>query len=85
VPVVATRGGGVDEIVTDESNGLLTDFGDDRGIAKAIARLIGDSSLARRLANAGRETAERRFTPEQMVERATQFFEAAAARRRLPE
>ncbi|MCA1833943.1 MAG: glycosyltransferase family 4 protein [Actinomycetota bacterium] len=77
-PVVATRGGGVDEIITDEVNGLLVDYEDDRGLAKAVERLLDDPALATRLAEAGRTIAVERFTPENMVEHATQFFERAA-------
>ncbi len=54
VAVAATRVGGVPEIVTDGETGLLTDRGDPRGMAEALARLIDDADLRRRLAEAGK-------------------------------
>lgn len=80
VPVVATRGGGVDEIVEHERNGLLVSFGDDAGIASAVERLLDDPSLSARLVDEARRAATSVFTVENMAARATEFFERAAAR-----
>src|SRR5262249_2513232 len=57
VPVVATRVAGIPSLVTDEANGLLADEATPQAIAEAIARLVSDSTLRRRLIAGGYETA----------------------------
>jgi glycosyltransferase involved in cell wall biosynthesis len=52
VPVVSTRVGGVPYIVRDGESALLVDAGDDRGMARAVLRLLRDDALAARLADA---------------------------------
>lgn len=62
LPVVATRVGGVPEIVEDGRSGLLVDPGDPKAIADAVAALLEDEGLRRRLAVEGRKRIEERFT-----------------------
>lgn len=52
-PVVATRGGGLDEIVTEGVTGLLVDPNAPDQLASAIQRLLTDEALAGRLARDG--------------------------------
>lgn len=54
-PVVATKVGGVPELVTDGVEGLLVDAGDAHGLSAAICRLLGDGDECRRMGNAGKE------------------------------
>lgn len=58
-PVVATDAGGVPAILTNETHGLLVPCGDHQAAAAAIIRLLDDSALARRLADAARDTCGR--------------------------
>jgi glycosyltransferase involved in cell wall biosynthesis len=51
-PVVATRVGGVPEIVRDGENGVLVDAGDDDAFADALARVLHDDAFRRGLAAA---------------------------------
>ncbi|MHB8510934.1 MAG: glycosyltransferase family 4 protein [Actinomycetota bacterium] len=67
VPVIATRGGGVPEIVTHEENGLLVAPRDPKMLASFMSDLLGDQSLRSRFALAGRERAERMFSSDRMV------------------
>jgi len=60
-PVVATRVGGISEIVSDGEDGLLVPPADPEAIAAALVRLQGDEALRRRLAGAGREKVVQRF------------------------
>jgi glycosyltransferase involved in cell wall biosynthesis len=53
LPVVATRVGGVPEVVEDGVNGILVDVGDHRQVAEAVLRILSDRSLAARLGEAG--------------------------------
>jgi glycosyltransferase involved in cell wall biosynthesis/GT2 family glycosyltransferase len=68
VPVVATRVGGLPEIVVDEETGLLVAPGDEVALARAVARLLDDHALARTLAEAGARRVEERFALARMVD-----------------
>jgi len=56
LPVVASRVGGIPEVISDGVNGLLTPPSDEDALAEALARLAGDRSLVARLAQAARST-----------------------------
>ena len=60
-PVVATRVGGIPELVRDGETGRLLERGDIRGMAEAILQLARDASLRRRLGQSGRALAETEF------------------------
>jgi glycosyltransferase involved in cell wall biosynthesis len=51
-PVIATRVGGIPEVVTDGLNGLLVEPGDPAALADALRRFFADDNLRRRLAAA---------------------------------
>jgi glycosyltransferase involved in cell wall biosynthesis len=51
-PVIATRVGGIPEVVTDGVNGLLVEPGDPAALADALRRFFADDHLRRRLAAA---------------------------------
>ncbi len=59
-PVVATRVGGVPELVEDGDGGILIEPGDVGGFAAAVSRLLAEPELARRMGERGRERARRR-------------------------
>lgn len=73
VPVIASRAGGLPEIVLDHVTGLLVE-NDPAEIAAAAARLIEDRALAERLGAAGRAMVEQRFTIERMAERTLEAY-----------
>lgn len=54
VPVVASRVGGIPELVEHENNGLLFNSGDAADLANCIEALLEDPDRARRLADSGR-------------------------------
>ena len=64
-PVIATSGGGVNEIVADGENGLLVPPNDPPALAAAVSRLMKDQELARRIAAQGRASAATRFNIDQ--------------------
>ena len=68
VPVIASRTGGVPEIVHDGVTGLLTP-NDASEIAVRIRRLIEDRELAIRLARQARRMVEQEFSAEHMMKR----------------
>jgi colanic acid/amylovoran biosynthesis glycosyltransferase len=61
VPVIATRAGGVAEIVTDGVDGLMVPPGDALALAQAIHSLGGDPERATALGAAGRRSVVQRF------------------------
>jgi glycosyltransferase involved in cell wall biosynthesis len=56
-PVVATRVGGLAEVLRDGVHGLLVEPGDVEGLARALATLLTDAGLRRRMAEAIRTLA----------------------------
>ncbi|HEY6510232.1 MAG TPA: glycosyltransferase family 4 protein [Vicinamibacterales bacterium] len=58
-PVVATRTGHVESIVTDGVEGRLVDVGDVSALADCLAEILTDDSLARRMSVAARARASR--------------------------
>lgn len=61
VATIGTAAGGVVEIITDQSNGLLVPPNQVEALAEAIARLLTDDRLRQQLAKAGRQTVIERF------------------------
>jgi glycosyltransferase involved in cell wall biosynthesis len=53
VPVVASRVGGLPEVVVDGESGLLVSPGDTEELSSALDRLLGDSALRARLGDGG--------------------------------
>lgn len=80
VPVVVTRSGGPEEIVTHGTDGLIYPVGDAGAIAEALRSLANEPALRARLGAAGRETVLRRFTLQRMVDGYTSLYEAAPPR-----
>lgn len=66
VPVIASRVGGLREIVEDSVSGLLVE-NEPREIAAAMQRLLQDPELAHRLIQNARANVEARFTPNHLV------------------
>jgi N-acetyl-alpha-D-glucosaminyl L-malate synthase BshA len=68
-PVVATRVGGVAEIVQDKRTGFLARLGDVKSMARAVRTLANDRELAARMGEAARSRAEQEFSSQKSVER----------------
>ena len=71
-PVVATRDGGVPEVIEHGENGFLVDRDDLAGLVHHTMLLIGDQELRQRMGQRGRQIVEDRFTekPVRELERA---------------
>jgi glycosyltransferase involved in cell wall biosynthesis len=76
-PVIATRVGGVPEIVEDGVNGLLVAPGDPVALAEAIRRFFADDGLRDRLASAARGSVAR-FAPEAVFDTLEETLARAA-------
>jgi glycosyltransferase involved in cell wall biosynthesis len=66
-PVIASRMGGLPELVVDGVNGITVEPGSSSGIAEAIDRLLGDPDLWRRLAAGALRTAAERDATDFVV------------------
>jgi glycosyltransferase involved in cell wall biosynthesis len=74
-PIVATRAGGIPEIVEDEVNGLLVPVRDHHALADAIVRALKDAELRKRMGDAGFARVNERFTVERMVSETATVYE----------
>lgn len=61
-PAVATKAGGIPEVVADGETGILCEVGDARAIADALDLLRSDSGLRNDMGQAGLERARQKFS-----------------------
>jgi glycosyltransferase involved in cell wall biosynthesis len=80
VPVVATRVGGVPELLRDGENGLLVEPDRVEELARALDRLAADEELRVRLAREGACTVRERFSTEAMADATVAVYEEALRR-----
>ena len=73
VPVVASKVGGLPEIVQHGETGLLVD-NDARAVGAAIRELASDRQRAERMGAAGRRLVMENFTVERMVQRTIEVY-----------
>ncbi|MEQ9825912.1 MAG: glycosyltransferase, partial [Puniceicoccaceae bacterium] len=67
VPVIATRVGGIPEIVRDRENGILIPPADSTAIRNAMLELLAQPDLRKTLGEGGRMLALREFAVEPMA------------------
>jgi glycosyltransferase involved in cell wall biosynthesis len=90
VPVVASRVGGLGEVIKDGESGFLVEKGDVTKMAEAVLRIVSDRALHARMAEAAREDAVARFRPEPILRRWEEVYAAtispksSASNRRAP-
>ena len=80
-PVIASNVGGIPDIVEDNVDGLLVRAGDRRGLAAAMAALVADEGLRRRLA-AGALRKAKAFTASRVVPRIEAVYREVLTRTR---
>jgi glycosyltransferase involved in cell wall biosynthesis len=68
VPVIATRAGGLREVVEDGKTGFTFSVGDTEAMAQCAVRILGQKDLLRSLGIAARKRAEDRFPRERVVD-----------------
>jgi glycosyltransferase involved in cell wall biosynthesis len=82
-PVVATRVGGVPDLVKDGVTGLLVEPGDSSGLSDRMGRLLSDSDLRVQMGRRGQEVAQARFRRDSVVTRHRQIYEEVLKTREL--
>lgn len=81
-PVVASRAGGIPEMIQHEHTGLLFDVGDEVQLAACIDRMIHDRLLRAQLGAAGRAWARAEWSAAALMERTLAAYEMAHAKAR---
>ena len=75
VPVIATRIGGIPEVVTEGETGYLSDVGDTAKMADDTMRLLNDDDLRRAFGEKGREQAIQRYGSDKIIPQYIAFYE----------
>jgi glycosyltransferase involved in cell wall biosynthesis len=78
-PVVASRVGGIPELVSDNNNGILVSPANVEQLVDALLRLLENSSLRSRMGNAGRRTVEEKFDWKKIGQLYLKTFEKVTA------
>lgn len=76
VPVVATRVGGVPEVMRDGVDGILAPVGDVQTLAEAAIAILSEPSRAKRMGDAGRQRVLDTFRLDSIVDRYEQLYRA---------
>ncbi|MFH1111382.1 MAG: glycosyltransferase family 4 protein [Planctomycetota bacterium] len=79
-PLIASRVGGLPEMIQDGRNGLLCLPDDPRDLAEKILTLLGDPALAARLGRQACIDAEERYHPRAITERMLDFYRGVIER-----
>jgi L-malate glycosyltransferase len=80
LPVVATRVGGIPEIIEDGESGLLVPPHEPNCLAEAILRILRDSEFARLLGLAGRDRVRKVFSFERLLRETENLYEEGLGR-----
>jgi glycosyltransferase involved in cell wall biosynthesis len=83
-PVVATRVGGVPDVLESSPEWALVPVGDVDGIARALARLAGDTELRRRIGADARGRTIERYRVERLVDDVDALYRELLRERGLP-
>jgi N-acetyl-alpha-D-glucosaminyl L-malate synthase BshA len=75
LPVVASRVGGVPEVVVDNETGYLSEVGDVDKMAQDAGRLLSDSELRQKMGRLARESAVSRYRTEIIIPQYLDFYE----------
>jgi glycosyltransferase involved in cell wall biosynthesis len=80
LPVVATRVGGVPEVVDDQRTGILVPLDDSAGLSEALVRMAGDRCLREEMGTAGHSRAAA-FSADRTAEGTNRVYRTALERR----
>ena len=83
LPVVATRVGGIPELVIDGETGLLVPTGDPAALVGAISTLLKHSEVRASMGQEGRMRVERHFSVDEMVRKIEQLYEQLLAEKMI--
>ena len=75
VPTIATRVGGVPELITDGVNGRLFPVGDVESMAAAAVELLSSESRLEEMRDNARKTAQKHFCASQIIPHYERYYE----------
>ena len=75
VPVIASRVGGIPEVVTDGETGFMSDVGDTDKMSEDVLKLLGDETMRRKFGEKGREMSIQRYSAGKIVPQYVAFYE----------
>jgi L-malate glycosyltransferase len=78
---VATRVGGVPELITHGETGFMEEPGDVAAQAARVVELLGDDALHARITTAGRRRAQERFGAERIIPQYERFYQEILSRK----
>jgi glycosyltransferase involved in cell wall biosynthesis len=81
VPIVATRVGGVTDVVEDGRTGFLVPAGAPDGLARALRQLAADPDLRRRLGDAGRASVAAKYSVDRLTNAIDHVYRDQLARK----
>jgi glycosyltransferase involved in cell wall biosynthesis len=81
LPIVATKVGGIPEVVKHNKTGLLVSPRSPKSLASAILKLYQDKELADRLGQNGYEEVHRKFSAESMALKSIDLYEELAKKK----
>jgi N-acetyl-alpha-D-glucosaminyl L-malate synthase BshA len=81
VPSIATRVGGVPELIDDGVTGLLYPVGDVEAMAQGALGLLNDRARLEAMREAGRKTAQKRFCASLLVPQYVRYYETIIGNR----
>ncbi|HKW94028.1 MAG TPA: glycogen synthase [Methylomirabilota bacterium] len=76
-PVVASRVGGIPEVVVNGETGVLVEPGDGALLAQALRRVLAAPEVGRRMGQAGRRRVEAQFSWERIAEQTLAVYQQA--------
>jgi glycosyltransferase involved in cell wall biosynthesis len=79
-PVVATRVGGLPDVVREGEDGFLVSRGDVDELADRLERLAADEGLRRRMGEAGRERVLPRYSVERLIDDVDALYRSLLAK-----
>jgi len=82
-PVVATRVGGVPDVVTDGEDGFLVEPGDVDALAARLAQLASDPGLRATMGGAGRERMRGRYAVDRLIDDIDRLYRDLLERKRI--
>ncbi len=74
LPCIATRVGGITDVVTNEVDGLLCEVGDVEKLANQVQGLAEDAARAQRIGVTARSTVERKFSMERVANTYSEMY-----------
>ncbi len=83
-PVVATRVGGVEDVVSDGVDGILCPVGDTEALADALERLARDPALRAEMGRVGRERVVPRYRVSRLIDDVDALYRELLAEAGLP-